>query len=254
MKHLLHVFILIFTLPLTAQDTSRFICFYPEYPHFPGGDEAYRKYMKDSVHYPSEERAKGIQGTVYVSFEITSTGKIENAKIYKGVENGPGLNAEALRVISHMPDWTPVGAVEEGKNILLIQPVRFLLDTTKNKTDAKEDSSAPVPIIGDTLKNDTIPAEFPGGTAAQGKFINTYTKCPVVAKEKGQQGEVIVLYDVDVNGNVINARVFKGVDGASELNDEALRVVRTFPKHTPATCNGKPVQFTMGAVVRYTLQ
>jgi TonB family protein len=106
----------------------------------------------------------------------------------------------------------------------------------------------------DTILNDTIPAEFPGGVIAQWEYINKHIKYPRLAKEKGHQGEVLVMYDVETDGSVTNVRVFKGVEGAPELEEEAVRVVRTFPKHKPATYNGQSIRYTMFAAVKYSMQ
>ena len=47
----------------------------------------------------------GIQGQVVIQIVIDKDGKIHDPKIVRGVS--PELNAEAIRVISNMPQWIP---------------------------------------------------------------------------------------------------------------------------------------------------
>ena len=74
-------------------------------PEFKGGQEAMIKYLMNEVKYPVKAKNQGIQGKVFVSFDVTETGKVTNVKVEKSVN--PDLDAEALRVISSMPDWNP---------------------------------------------------------------------------------------------------------------------------------------------------
>lgn len=74
-------------------------------PEFKGGQEAMIKYLMNEVKYPVNAKNQGIQGKVFVSFDVTETGKVTNVKVEKSVN--PDLDAEALRVISSMPDWSP---------------------------------------------------------------------------------------------------------------------------------------------------
>jgi TonB family protein len=71
---------------------------------FTGGAAAYTAYMKQNMHYPEAAEAKGLSGTVFVSFVIDEQGRILNPQVSRGCE---GFNAEALRLVSNMPWWTP---------------------------------------------------------------------------------------------------------------------------------------------------
>lgn len=271
MKRILHLFVFLSSLTGIGQTDTSFICSPPVMAEFPGGYEAYAKYLRDSAHYPAEEKAKGIQGTAYVQFAVSITGEIEDVKLVKGVQHGPGLNAEAVRLIAAMPDWKPMMNRGKPERVLMTQPIRFTLDTSASTArtvspppaklppyafvePAVEDEVLNPPLCNaDTLTNDTIPAEFPGGSTEQWKFIGANTKYPATAKEKGHQGQVLVVYDVEADGSVTNVRVLKGVEGAPELDAEAVRVVKLFPKHTPAMVNGKPVKSEMYAGVKFSL-
>lgn len=99
-------------------------------PEFDGGHNALVSYLISNIHYPDEAKKNNITGTVIVTFIVEKTGKINHVKILKGVD--PLLDAEALRVVSTMPNWKP-GRNDEGKavNVIFNLPIKFSLDAKK---------------------------------------------------------------------------------------------------------------------------
>ena len=85
---------------------------------------------------------------------------------------------------------------------------------------------------------DPVPV-FPGGQAALMKFINENLRYPATAIENGIQGRVTVQFVVKKDGSVDDVTVLHGVDSA--LDQEAIRVCKTFPKFIPGKQNGQPV-------------
>ncbi|GAB1474905.1 hypothetical protein MASR2M69_23460 [Bacteroidota bacterium] len=56
-------------------------------PKFMGGDEnTFTKWVASNLVYPPEAKAKGIQGRVIVQFIIDSTGRLNNVKVLRGVD------------------------------------------------------------------------------------------------------------------------------------------------------------------------
>jgi periplasmic protein TonB len=93
---------------------------------FPGGTTGLQEYFDRNLEYPADATNEGVEGTVRVTFIVDENGKIISPQI--GGENlGYGLEAEALRVISRMPAWTP--AKLKGKNVKtrITLPIRFQL-------------------------------------------------------------------------------------------------------------------------------
>jgi len=81
--------------------------------HFPGGKDAYIKYLKENMKYPEEEKAMGIDAIVQINFIVDANGNITKPEIAKpATEN---FNNEALRLIKTMPKWMP--AKQNGKNV-----------------------------------------------------------------------------------------------------------------------------------------
>lgn len=94
-------------------------------PEFPGGQSALLDFLAKSIKYPIEAQEKGLQGRVTCSFVVTKEGKIVNAEVMRGVD--PSLDAEALRVINSMPDWTPGKQKGEPVNVKYTVPVTYRL-------------------------------------------------------------------------------------------------------------------------------
>lgn len=94
-------------------------------PEFPGGMTGLMQHLSKNIRYPAEAHTNNIQGRVVVSVIINTEGKATNAQIVQGV--APSLDAEALRVATTMPGWTP--GTKDGKpvNVKYTFPVVFRL-------------------------------------------------------------------------------------------------------------------------------
>lgn len=86
-----------------------------------------------------------------------------------------------------------------------------------------------------------------GGLAAIQKKV-TYTE---IAKRIGLEGKVIVEAVVDENGNVIDAKVLKGLGGG--LDEESLHAVQ-ITKFSPGLQRGKPVRVRIKIPVKFVLR
>lgn len=93
---------------------------------------------------------------------------------------------------------------------------------------------------------------FPGGSMAIFRFINQNIRYPESALKNKIQGKVIVQFIINNSGEVKNAKVIKGV--SPELDQEALRVVNSFPVWIPGEQHGKKVSVyqTIPIVFKYT--
>jgi TonB family protein len=96
-----------------------------EMPEYPGGEPALRRYIANTVRYPTEAQDKGIQGRVYVQFVVTKDGSVANAKIARGVD--PHLDQEALRVVNSLPKWVPGRQRGQAVAVSYTVPISFVL-------------------------------------------------------------------------------------------------------------------------------
>lgn len=104
-------------------------------PEFVGGIEAMYQFIADNIVYPEKAREIGIQGTVWLTFVIEKSGRINDIKILRGI--GFGCDEEALRVVKMMPHWK--AGMQRGK-LKRVQgnvPVRFSLLQEKDKDKDK---------------------------------------------------------------------------------------------------------------------
>jgi protein TonB len=93
-----------------------------------------------------------------------------------------------------------------------------------------------------------MPKFMGGDQNAFRAWIQQNLRYPEIAAENGISGRVFVQFAVNSKGQVVDAKVIRGVDPA--LDKEALRVVNSSPKWQPGKQRGKPVkvQFTFPIV------
>jgi len=95
-------------------------------PVFPGGVVALKRYIANHIVYPAVARENGIEGTVFLRFEVTKTGKVGKVELQKGVD--PLLDQEAIKVIKSLPKFKP--GEQNGKKVSVWYsiPVKFQLN------------------------------------------------------------------------------------------------------------------------------
>jgi TonB family protein len=76
-----------------------------EQPSFPGGEEAFRKFLGINIRYPAVAKENHVQGKVFVSFIVERDGSLSNIRVERGA--GSGLDDESMRVINLSPKWIP---------------------------------------------------------------------------------------------------------------------------------------------------
>lgn len=104
----------------------------------------------------------------------------------------------------------------------------------------------------DINKPVTMPS-FPGGVSALFKYIASHVKYPVDAVKNNISGKVIIQFVVEKDGKVGEVKVARGVN--SDLDREAIRVVKSLPKFFPAkNANGDPVRVWYTVPVTFKLQ
>ncbi|HBF96708.1 MAG TPA: M56 family peptidase, partial [Porphyromonadaceae bacterium] len=74
-----------------------------KYPEFPGGNQAFMKYLVESIKYPVKAQENNEQGRVITNFVVEKDGSISNIKVIRGVT--AALDAEAVRLLNSMPNW-----------------------------------------------------------------------------------------------------------------------------------------------------
>ena len=111
-------------------------------PHYPDGDRALMEFLMKNIRYPKDAMDAGAQGLVVVRFVIGKDGSINDPEIVRGQTES--LNAEALRVVSLIPNFEP-GRNENGEAVACqyTLPVNFRLEK-----DKPSEENAKVTVIG----------------------------------------------------------------------------------------------------------
>lgn len=95
--------------------------------------------------------------------------------------------------------------------------------------------------------------QFNGGDANSfAMWVNENLVYPKEAYEDGTQGKVTVQFTIDKTGEVRDVCVLRGVHPA--LDKEAVRVISSSPKWTPAIYDGKPASVTYNFPVVFQLE
>ena len=94
-------------------------------PSFPGGLEAFYRYVGQSVHYPRQAVQRGVSGKVFIEFVVDKDGSLSDIRVAKGI--GAGCDEEALRVIKNAPRWNPGKQRGRAVRVRMMVPITFSL-------------------------------------------------------------------------------------------------------------------------------
>ena len=106
-------------------------------PQFPGGMNEMIKYLGKNIRYPQQASKDSIQGRVIVQFIVNKEGNITQPTILRSVS--PELDAEAIRVVDSMPQWTPGKQRGMPVNVKFTLPISFQLNSSKAEKRGEND-------------------------------------------------------------------------------------------------------------------
>ncbi|MGI4749739.1 MAG: TonB family protein [Janthinobacterium lividum] len=94
-------------------------------PAFPGGMEAWAKFLSKNLHYPEQASSAGVSGRVYISFIVEKDGRITDIQVARAA--GYGFDEEAKRVLKMAPQWKP--GIQNGKPVRVryTMPINFTI-------------------------------------------------------------------------------------------------------------------------------
>lgn len=82
--------------------------------------------------------------------------------------------------------------------------------------------------------------QYPGGLEGLMNFLAQNINYPPAAAEKKIQGRVVLMFVVEKDGSIGEVNVVRSVD--KELDDEAVRVVKSLPNFIPGRLDGQVVR------------
>ncbi len=95
------------------------------YPEFPGGMQAWAKFLQRNLQYPYMAQENEVQGMVYVSFVVEKDGSITDVKVVRGI--GAGCDEEAVRVIKKSPKWKAGLQNDQAVRVRYQMPINYTL-------------------------------------------------------------------------------------------------------------------------------
>ena len=132
----------------------------------------------------------------------------------------------------------PVHLPDAGYNDTLTKP-------SKKQTEAEDPDR--ISIVVDE------PAEYPGGITAMRKYLSENLVYPEAVKKGKVRGKVYLKFVVSKEGDISNIQIFRGIEGCSECDAEALRVVQNMPKWKPGRIKGEAVNSTFNLPISFIL-
>jgi hypothetical protein len=92
-----------------------------EMPAFPGGEKALQSYIYNNIKVL--KGSEKISEPVLVVFTVDSKGKVRDAQVLK--KKYPVWEAEAIRVVTSMPDWKPGMQRGVPVDVMVTLPIDF---------------------------------------------------------------------------------------------------------------------------------
>lgn len=127
-----------------------------EMPVYPGGMAAMMDFFNKNMKYPKEAFDAKQEGRVIAQFVVEKDGSITDAHIVKSVS--PALDAEALRIVNAMPNWTPGRQNGKPVRVKYTVPISFKLtggETNKAKDDnVNTDNTVNNKAVKETIEKD----------------------------------------------------------------------------------------------------
>lgn len=96
-------------------------------PKYPGGSQAFKRFISDNLSYPEEALKNRIEGDVYITYRVSDNGNVTDAAVTKGM--GYGCDEEALRLI-HLLKYEPV----RNRGVRLTSTMRTKIPFRLSKT------------------------------------------------------------------------------------------------------------------------
>ena len=173
-----------------------------EMPEFPGGMQECMMFLAKNVKYPVSAQEAKIEGRVIVQFVVKKDGTIADPIIMRGVS--PELDAEALRVVSLMPNWKPGRQRGKAVNVKYTIPIMFRLQKDEPKQEEAE-------VVSFSLKANEDTSI--GAIEAVKNSIRATKTLIDIDKEESYEEKPLVVVDGKVMGH--GTELLKRIDVAS---------------------------------------
>lgn len=90
-----------------------------------------------------------------------------------------------------------------------------------------------------------------GGMSGWNTYLARNLRYPLVARQRGLEGTVILVFEIHTDGSIHNVEVLRGIGGGAD--EEAVRVVSNAPRWEPGRQRGRAVKTRMRLPIRFKL-
>jgi len=219
-------------------------------PVFKGGEAKLLEWVSKTIQYPKAAKTRGEKGRVTVSYTIGKDGKVINGKVERGVS--PELDAEALRVVSIMPDWTPGTQKGVPVRVKYILPITFRLTGGGGKISDKYEVN-----YRNNDKEIKERAEFQGGEEALTAYLLQKVNESSVIRNCKLKGNAEIYFYINETGKVIGSRIktASNQNGTSdpEVTKALADIFMGMPAWKPAKTEkgDERVEYTLPKLLRF---
>ena len=98
---------------------------------------------------------------------------------------------------------------------------------------------------------ENMPTFLGGDISAFNNYVSSRLSYPIIAKENGIQGKVVVSFIIDELGLIQNPKIVRSVHPS--LDYEVLQTISSMPRWTPGTQRGRPVSVQMTVPFNFVL-
>jgi TonB family protein len=198
-----------------ATDTTQIFNYVDQLPALPngGGTVALAKAVQQQLKLPIEVREGRTEGRVFVRVVVGVSGVARQAAVIQSLS--PACDAAALAAVKKMPRLLPARYQGQPVAVLLTVPVMFL---------------SPRHVYATTEVSRQ--AQFPGGDAGLEQYLQQHKVTPDEVKQRDLKGRVTVRFVLKADGRLGATEIVNSL--CPPCDDEALRLVRGFPRWQPA--------------------
>jgi len=108
---------------VSASDTIYILTQSPA--EYKGGMQAFHSGVGKNIVYPKPARRNGVEGTVFVQFEVYETGTPAQAKVLRGI--GSGCDEAAVQACMQQQNWQPASHKGRAVKSRMVLPIIFRL-------------------------------------------------------------------------------------------------------------------------------
>ena len=138
-------------------------------------------------------------------------------------------------LLIHYPGYYNVSTELSGSTY------EITLREDRGSSSAQTPAPKPVADENGVYANVDVQPQFPGGTMAMLVFMQNNFNYPEKAREAKVEGRTLVSFLVSESGSLSDFRIERS-SGNDDLDNEALRMLKTMPDWAPAAVDHKPVK------------